>query len=131
MSVGVEVDFSQYFQIGEGFARWKRLAEAGLMAPSNVVQFLPEFNPVANGCALWGPVSASNHTLLIHFQQNCAVRWQNIPFTRAGREIGSLLPQPDYPGNLRAMGMKLRGVGVSRIELHTVGLPVEVVFGGD
>lgn len=127
-SVGEAVDYSQDFQRGEGFARWKRLAEAGLMAPTEIAQFLPQFRPVADGNALWMPAFAGLSTLLIQFPRTCSASWQNIPFSRAGREIGTLLAPPDYERNLRAVGQKLSATGVARVELHTQGLPVEVIF---
>lgn len=45
VSIGDCVDYGPEFQRGDGFSRWKRLSEAGLMAPSQVKQFLPPFNP--------------------------------------------------------------------------------------
>ncbi|MEG8025067.1 DUF2806 domain-containing protein [Sphingomonas aurantiaca] len=127
-SVGEAVDYGAEYHRGEGFARWKRLAEAGLMAPSETAQFLPSFNPILNGSSLWGPMSADGTFLLIHFPEHCGARWVGIDFTRVGREIGSILARPDYEANMREAGLRLAPQGVNRVELHSLGKPVEIVY---
>lgn len=127
-SVGEAVDYGAEYHRGEGFARWKRLAEAGLMAPSETAQFLPPFNPIVNESSLWTPMSADGTFLLIHFPQHCGARWVGIDFTRVGREIGSILARPDYETNMREAGLRLGPQGVNRVELISPGKPAEIVF---
>ena len=93
-SVGEAVDFSPDFQRGEWFARWQRLAEAGLMAPNNAAQFLPPFNPLVNGNGLWTPFAAESAFIAVHFPEHCGAQWRYIGFTRVGREIGIILEKP-------------------------------------
>jgi Protein of unknown function (DUF2806) len=126
-SVGEAVDYGTEFHRGEWFARWKRLAEAGLMAPGNTTQFLPPYNPVINGNALWMPMSAGGTFLLVQFPQQCQANWQHIDFTRVGRQIGSLLARPDYEANMRKIGQTLARQGVARVELHSANKPVETI----
>lgn len=126
-SVGEAVDYSTEFHRGEWFSRWKRLVEAGLMAPGETVQFLPPFNPVINGNALWTPMSAGGTFLLVHFPQQCQARWPHIDFTRVGRQIGSLLERPDYEANMRKVGHALARQGVAKVELHSADKPVEII----
>jgi hypothetical protein len=127
-SVGDAVDYSAEFQLGEWFARWKRLAEAGLMAHTNSSRFLPPFTPLINGNALWGPMTGGETTLLVHFSQDCNVRWEHIALTRTGREIGSILPRPDYEANMRDAGKSLAGQGIARIELIVPHRQVEILY---
>lgn len=127
-SVGEAVDYSADLQRGDGFARWKRLAEAGLMAQSDTAQFLPPYNPVVNGNGLWTPFVAGGTFLVVHFPQHCGARWVHIDFTRVGRQIGSILAPPDYAANMREAGQKLAQQGVARVELHTAGRPTEVLY---
>jgi hypothetical protein len=126
-SVGVAVDYGVDFQRGDGFARWKRLAEAGLMAPSETAQFLPPFNPIMNGNALWCPMSVEATFLNVHFPERCGASWVHIDFTRVGREIGSILARPDYEANMREAGQRLGQQGVTRIELYVAGRLSEVI----
>lgn len=93
-SVGESVDYSAEWQRGEWFVRWNRLSEAGLMAPTNTAQYLPEFRPQADGCALWTPFGAGNNWVTVHFKAGATTKWSHIDFTRIGREIGTLLPPP-------------------------------------
>lgn len=127
-SVGVAVDYSAEFQRGEWFARWKRLADAGLMSSSQAAQFLPPFEASVNGNALWCPMSVEETFLSVHFPQNCSARWGLIDFTRTGCEIGRILARPDYEANMRKAGQALATQGVSRVELHTKGGAVEVLY---
>ncbi len=127
-SVGVAVDYSPEFRRGDWFARWKRLAEAGLMAVSDTVQFLPDFKPTVNGNALWTPMSSEEVFLTVYFNQKCDAQWRHIDFTRIGREIGSILAPPDYRANIREAGRKFSGKGVTRVELHSTGAPFELLY---
>lgn len=126
-SVGEAVDFSPDFQRGDWFARWKRLAEAGLMAGSETNQFLPEYNPAVDGNSLWSPMVTRKAHLLVHFPKNCTAKWKHIDFTRVGNQIGSILAPPDYEANMRNAGKRLVDQGVSRVELHTTGRPPELL----
>ena len=127
-SVGEAVDYSAEFQRGEWFARWQRLAEAGLMASRDTAQFLPPFRALINGNSLWTPMTVDGTYLLIHFPERCGARWTNIAFTRVGRELGGVLARPDYEGNMREAGQKIARQGVSRVELHAAGKQGEVLF---
>ncbi|MBX8588598.1 DUF2806 domain-containing protein [Pseudomonas cichorii] len=127
-SVGDAVDYSPDWQRGEGFIRWKRLVEAGLMASASTVQFLPPFRSVLNGLALWSPVDVDNSCLLVYFQDGSSSRWEHIDFTRAGRELGLLLPKPDYKENIRKLGGRLPRGGVTRIEIISEGKSSEVIW---
>jgi hypothetical protein len=128
LSAGVAVDYSAEHQMGDGYNRWRRLAEAGLISPIEVAQFLPPFSPVRNGNGLWTPASAGGAYLVVQFPEGCAARWVHLPFTRVGREIGSILARPDYEANLRAVGEGLARQGVSRVELFSPGRPTEVIY---
>lgn len=127
-SVGSAVDYSPDFQRGDGFARWKRLVEAGLMAPSETAQFTPSFNPIVNGQAIWTPAAFGETFLLVYFTEHSQARWVHIAFTRVGQELGSILARPDYSVNMREAGTKLAHQGVTRVELHSVGKPVELLY---
>jgi hypothetical protein len=126
-SVGGAVDYSPDFQRGEWFSRWKRLAEAGLMAGSEANQFLPEYNSAAGGDSYWSPMITKKAHLLVYFPKNCTAKWKYIEFTRVGNQIGSILAPPDYEVNMRKAGKKLVGLGVSRVELHISGNPPEIL----
>lgn len=127
-SVGEAVDYAPEFQQGEWFARWQRLAEAGLMATRETARFLPPFRPLIDGKSLWSPMAVNETYLLIYFPEHCSARWTNIAFTRVGRELGGVLARPDYEGNMRQAGHKLAQQGVSRVELNAAGKPVEILF---
>ena len=116
-SVGSAVDYSPDWRRGDGFSRWKRLAEAGLMATSTSSQFLPDFVPTLEGCALWGPMGTDSIQVLILFERGCPAHWAHIDFTRVGREIGSLLPKPDYTENMRTAALRLPTQGFTKIFL--------------
>jgi hypothetical protein len=130
-SVGEAIDYSPEFQRGDGFSRWKRLAEAGLMAESSITQYLPPFSPVLNGNALWSPMASEDTHILIEFTERCQAQWQHIMFTRVGREIGGILARPDYEANMREAGLKLAQPGVANIKIASVGKPVVVLFAAD
>ncbi len=127
-SVGEAVDYSAEFQRGEWFARWQRLAEAGLMASRDTVQFLPPFHPIINGNGLWTPFSVDGIFLAVQFPEHCSARWGHIDFTRIGRELGRIITRPDYEANMREAGQKLARQGVTRVELHSSGNPIEIIF---
>lgn len=127
-SVGTAVDYSPEFQLGEWYVRWQRLAEVGLMAPTMTKQFLPPYNPVFDGNALWGPMSADGVYLLVEFPKNCAAAWSHIDFTRIGRELGGLLPRPDYVANIRSAGRSLSRQGVSKVVLQSANRPPEIIM---
>jgi hypothetical protein len=126
-SVGAAVDFSPDFHRGDWFTRWKSLAESGLMASNETMQFLPEYNPTVNGNSLWCPMATRKAHLLVHFPKNCTAKWKHIDFTRVGNQIGSILAPPNYEANMRNTGKKLVNQGVSRVELHIAGKPPELL----
>ncbi|WP_431080393.1 DUF2806 domain-containing protein [Pseudomonas thivervalensis] len=127
-SVGDAVDYNPDWQLGDGFSRWKRLVEAGLMASANTSQFLPPFKSIFNGTALWSPINVDNLGLLVHFQEGSSSRWDHIDFTRVGKELGLLLPRPDYKENIRKVGYRLPRGGVTRIEILDEGNTPEVIW---
>lgn len=127
-SVGDAVDYSTDWQRGDGFSRWKRLVEAGLMASTNTIQFLPPFKSIFNGSALWSPINVDNLALLVHFQEGSSSRWDHIDFTRVGKELGRLLPKPNYKENIRKVGARLPRDGIIRIEILSEQNPSEVIW---
>ncbi len=130
-SVGEGVDDTDDFNRGEWFSRWQRLAEVGLMSPNKIARFLPEYQPIVDGNALWTPVSGRETHLNIHFSERCRCQWNYIEFTRVGRQLGSILAPPDYETNIRFVGRRLLSTvqsGLVRVEVHTAGKPVEVLF---
>lgn len=127
--VGGSVDYSSEWRRGEWFARWRRLSEAGLMAESSVAQYPPAIHPQAGSIGLWAPVSAGREFLNISFRQNSSCQWSNIEFTRVGREIGKLLPGPNYEDNLRSMARNLPKDGILSITLFTPRILAEGKMG--
>ena len=127
-SVGDAVDYSTDWQRGDGFSRWKRLVEAGLMASTNTIQFLPPFKSIFNGSALWSPINVDNLALLVHFQEGSLSKWDHIDFTRVGKELGRLLPKPNYKENIRKVGGRLPRDGIIRIEILSEQNPSEVIW---
>lgn len=127
-SVGDAVDYSPEWQRGSGFSKWKRLSEAGLMAPTNISQFLPPFEPTLNGNALWSPMHTGDTWLTVLFQEGAKTQWDHIEFTRVGKEIGSLLPKPDYEGNIRQAANRLPRNGLTQIVLQAPGKTGEVIW---
>lgn len=127
-SMGEAVDYSAEFQRGDWFARWQRLAQAGLMASRDAAQFLPPFAPISNGNGLWVPFSVSGTFLVIQFPEQSEARWGYIDFTRVGRELGGILAVPDYEANMREVGKKLAQQGVARVELHSGDKPLELIY---
>jgi hypothetical protein len=127
-SAGGAVDHTSDFNLGEWFSRWKRLAEVGLMSPLGVIQYLPSFLPFHNGNALWSPMVGGNVTLVVHYSQQCAINWRCIEFTRVGRQIGSILANPDYKSNIRQAAQKWTGQpGVVKMDILVDGRVTEVL----
>lgn len=118
-SVGDAVDYTPEFNLGEWYSRWKRLAEAGLMAPDTTTQFPPDFDPleIFGGLSVWSPMSEAESSLAVFFSKGSNAQWRHIRFTRVGREIGSILPSPDYDRNFRQAGQSLARQNVNRVEL--------------
>ncbi|WP_081440129.1 DUF2806 domain-containing protein [Yoonia vestfoldensis] len=127
-SVGGAIDYGNEFNRGDWFSRWKRLAEAGLMAPSAIAQFPPDFEPIYNGYGIWSPMLSDKVHLNVHFSQTCTARWSHIEFTRIGRQVGSILAAPDYEANMRAASAKFIQRGVNRIELISQGRQPETLY---
>lgn len=128
LSVGESVDFSSYWQRGDGFLLWKRLSESGLMAQSSSSQFLPPFQAIINDTSLWGPVSFDGIGLNVHFKDGSRAEWQHIDFTRIGREIGFILDKPDYEKNIRTMAKRLPQNGLTHIYLLKDSRPQELLW---
>ncbi|MGX9218727.1 DUF2806 domain-containing protein [Massilia varians] len=127
-SVGEAVDYGPEWQRGDGFARWKRLSEVGLMAPTAVSGFLPPFIPFFNDTSFWTPMRAGTTWLNVVFKQGATTQWDHIEFTRVGKEIGSLLPKPDYEENIRRAAMRLPRSGLTAIVLLVAGKADEVIW---
>lgn len=127
-SVGSAVDYSAEWQRGDDFSRWQRLSEFGLMAHASAVQYLPPFKPFSNDSALWSPFAADGTFTLVYFRAGSTSQWAYIDFTRIGKELGRLLPKPDYQENIRQAALRLPRVGVTRVELHCDGKPAEVIW---
>lgn len=126
-SVGEEIDYSAEWQRGEGYERWKRLAEAGLMAATDSAQFPPPVKPALNGLSLWTPISIDLEHVNICFSEPLNIVWSHISFTRVGRQLGSLLEKPNYKENVRRAAMRLPRNGVLRIDLFS-GSESEVIW---
>lgn len=106
-SVGDSVDYSDEWQRGEEFLRWRRLAEAGLMANSQIATFLPSTSPLANELTPWTPMKIGDAWVTIYFEPGCTARWLHIEFTRVGQELGSVLAKPDYDANMRRAAARM------------------------
>lgn len=130
-SLGTSVDYTTEWSRGEGFMRWKRLAEAGLMAPSSSSQFAPPFNPVTilGGMSVWTPVNVNGVGLMVFMTRaDDNMGWEHIDFTRVGREIGSILSIPDYESNVRNVEPQLRFSSVSEIRFFREGETMETLW---
>lgn len=128
LSVGESVDYNSEWQIGEGFVRWKRLSEAGLMAPTETKQYLPPYKNILDGNALWVPVNIDGFSLLVQFEEGSQAGWHHIAFTKVGREIGSIIDKPDYEKNIRAMGSSLRQHGIKRVDFLKGNSAAELIW---
>lgn len=98
------------------------------MAFKDTVQYLPEFNPVKDDLSLWTPFHSPEAFLLVYFAKGSTSNWSNIGFTRVGREVGAILPRPDYVRNMRLAGGRLPRNGLIRIELHDAKEGLDVIF---
>jgi hypothetical protein len=127
-SVGDAVDYSPDWQRGDGYSRWKRLAEAGLMAPNPSTQFLPPFKATSNGLAVWSPMWKDGTGLRVYFQEGSSSTWQQIDFTRVGKELGSILEKPDYEKNMRWAAHRLPQSGLKQIDLIKPDTPSETIW---
>lgn len=127
-SVGNAVDYSPEWQRGDTFSMWERLRDAGFMATTNSSQYLPPFNPIFNGNSLWAPMQADGIFVNVAFQQESTTHWAHINFTRVGREIGSILPRPDFEANMRKAANRLSRNGLTRIELNIPGKIAELIW---
>lgn len=106
-STGREVDFTNEFEQGEWYSRWKTLAECGLIMGEASARFIPETSPGQEE-GLWSPVRHDGHLLMIKYPVGQNLQWTHIPFTRVGRELGSILPPPDYRQNMKKVGLALK-----------------------
>ena len=127
-SVGQDVDYSSEWRRGEYFSRWKRLSDAGLMAPTDIGQFPPSSDQMGGNHLPWIPMAAGSVMMMAHFQQGATSPWMHIEFTRIGRELGSLLEAPDYEANIRRAAQHFPKGGLTRIELYVAGAPAEVIW---
>lgn len=117
-SVGDSVDYSPEWQRGDGYSRWLRLSEAGLMSSSNSARFIPDLSVKGVGTGIWTPMAAKNEVWInIDFRRESTVSWSHIPFTRTGREIATLLPEPDFESNIRQAAQRMSKQGFIRVVL--------------
>lgn len=117
-NVGGEIDYSPEWQRGEGYERWQRLAEAGFMAPARAAQFPPS-ESFGRHQAPWSPMQYGDIAVLVKFGQALPNEWLHINFTRIGKEIGSLLEEPDYAANMREAAFRLPRLGVTSIQISS------------
>jgi len=127
-SVGDAIDYSTEWQRGEGFMRWKRLSEAGLLAIQDSVQYLPPYREFGQKYSLWSPMQVGPTYITVYFEKGCSAQWHQIDFTRIGRELGALLDKPDYAKNMRQAALRLPVPGILRIDLNTASTPSEVIW---
>ncbi|WP_434773710.1 DUF2806 domain-containing protein [Pantoea agglomerans] len=127
LSLGEAVSYNDEWRIGDGFLRWRRLVEAGLMASSTSAQFIPPYKPTEKGSP-WAPVFIDDMGILIHLNQIASKGWEHIDFTRVGREIGSILTKPDYERNIRRMVPDVLNPGVMQIDFVRTGKPYELLW---
>ncbi|MCS4493560.1 DUF2806 domain-containing protein [Pantoea sp. B623] len=120
LSVGGAVDYSPFWQIGDGYHLRQRLVEAGLMYPNESSQYLPsdekKMELLGTQLFIWSPIEQDDAHLNVFYDQTCQMSWKSIEFTRIGKEIGSILPKPDYDNNILNAGKSLIGVGVHRVD---------------
>lgn len=129
--LGTSVDYTSEWRRGEDFMRWRRLAEAGLMASSSSSQFPPPFHPmqILGGMSIWSPISVNGVGLMVFMRrEDSNTGWEQIDFTRVGREIGSILPVPDYETNVKSVEPSLRFDFVSEIKFFREGEPMETLW---
>lgn len=127
-SVGEAVDYSSEWRRGEYFSRWKRLSDAGLMAPTEIAQFPASHEQAGGNVIPWIPMTAGGVIMIVHFQQGSAVQWNHIEFTRIGRELGSLLDEPEYKANIKKAAQNFPKDGITRIEIHSSGNSGEMIW---
>lgn len=125
-SVGESVDYSAEWERGSGYSRWQRLIEAGLMSSSTSVRFTPEIT--GNGIGVWAPMQTEDVWINISFRKGSDVRWTHIPFTRIGREIATLLPNPDYENNIRQAALRIQKQGLVCITLRKATGDTELLW---
>lgn len=130
-SVGDAVDLSPEWQIGDGFTRLTRLREAGLMANTDIATYSPAYSPVPNMPRLWAPMQAGGTYLNIVLKANASAQWNHIEFTRVGREIGSLLAQPDYANNMRRAAHLIPKHGLLAIHLYAPNIYGDLIWVAD
>ncbi len=127
LSTGTSVDYSPMWERGEWFVRWKRLNEAGLMAPSTTSIAPPPYKPTIGSFSLWTPMSVEEIWVNALCSEGASSSWKQIDFTRVGREIGSLVSGPNYEENIRSAAMRLPKHGLALVVLN-VGERQEVLW---
>lgn len=66
-------------------------------------------------------------TSVIH-RKDYSATWDHIPFTQTGREIGSLLDEPDFAGNMTAAAERLPKEHAVEIHLNLPGDVVRLIW---
>ncbi|MCU6352492.1 DUF2806 domain-containing protein [Morganella morganii] len=125
-SVGETVGYSEEWERGSGYERWRRLIEAGLMSSSTSIRYTPEI--ASNGIGLWSPMRTNDTWINIMFRKESTANWTHIPFTRIGREIATLLPKPDYKNNIRQAALRIQKQGLVSITLETAAGDTELLW---
>ncbi|EPQ0973015.1 DUF2806 domain-containing protein [Citrobacter farmeri] len=125
-SVGESVDYCAEWKRGSGYNRWQRLIEAGLMSSSTSARFIPEITD--NSIGVWAPMQTNDVWINISFRKESTVHWTHIPFTRTGREIATLLPNPDYENNIRQAALRLQKQGLVDITLRKAAGDTELLW---
>lgn len=99
---------------GETWARVARLRDAGLLSPIDSAIWQPDFMPILEGASPWA-IGAEGGQLLIGMHQPVSAFINVIRFTTVGRELGGLLPKPNYKANLTKVAEQLPKHGVAWI----------------
>ncbi|MBD8540904.1 DUF2806 domain-containing protein [Oxalobacteraceae sp. CFBP 8761] len=127
-SVGGGVDYTLEWKRGDGYMRWRRLIEAGLLADSETDRMLPDFEAVVGELAAWQPMYAENQSIIVLHHEGFPGHWTFIAFTRIGREIGALLEKPNYRENMMQAALSLPKEKVKEIRYHVSGKAPEIVW---
>lgn len=125
-SVGREVDYTPEFHGGEWYVRWKILAECGLMLAQKSAVSIPSDASIQGG-GVWAPIKHGGYTLTLPFSKGDRPLWEHIPFTRVGRELGSILPTPNYRENIENVGRSLAAQLQKKVTLQFCNDPPEIL----
>lgn len=125
-SVGVGVDYTKDFEMGEWYLRWKRLEECGLVYGDVTGRFPPEIK-ADETYASWMPMYHDGIRLLTLVPAGVSANWTYIEFTRAGRELGSVLAPPNIRENMKQAGKVLASRTKLEVFLYSPTHPTELL----